>query len=197
MNGPPDRQLIAQIIIVFALCAGSWMMLVQPQIDELHRLQATIAETHRSQVPMGEGAIEQMADELAQVRDRFRRIELRNEFAGDSTRIYGLIMDLADEHGVTVQRLDPGSDQGSDDDEEAPIHITTLDMTIEGDYEQVAIFFEAVEQLDGFIRPLTLTLTPREEEGRAFVEARFACQALHFTLPDVLTAMVGGNDGDE
>jgi Tfp pilus assembly protein PilO len=196
MNGPLDRQLIAQIIITLALCAGGWMMIVQPQIDELHRLQATIAETRNSQVPMGEGAIEQMADELTKVRDRFRRIEARNEFAGDSTRIYGLIMDLAGEHGVTVQRLDPGSDQRSAD-EDAPVRVTTLDMTIEGEYEQVAMFLEAVGRLEGFIRPLTLTLTPREEEGRFFVEARFACQTLRFALPDVLTAMVGGNDADD
>lgn len=196
MNGPLDRQLIAQIIIILAICAGGWMMIVQPQIDELTRLQATIAEIRNSQVPMGEGTIEQMADELAKVRDRFQRIETRNEFAGDSTRIYGLIMDLADEHGVTVQRLDPGSDQRSAD-EDAPVNVTTLDMTIEGGYEQVAIFLESVEHLEGFIRPLTLTLTPREEEGRSFVEARFACQALRFALPDVLTAMVGGNDADE
>lgn len=196
MNGPLDRQLIAQIIIILAICAGGWMIIVQPQIDELTRLQATIAEIRNSQVPMGEGTIEQMADELTKVRDRFRRIETRNEFAGDSTRIYGLIMDLADEHGVTVQRLDPGSDQRSAD-EDAPVNVTTLDMTIEGGYEQVAIFLESVEHLDGFIRPLTLTLTPREEEGRSFVEARFACQALRFALPDVLTAMVGGNDADE
>lgn len=196
MNGPLDRQLIAQIIIILAICAGGWMMIVQPQIDELTRLQATIAEIRNSQVPMGEGTIEQMADELAKVRDRFQRIETRNEFASDSTRIYGLIMDLADEHGVTVQRLDPGSDQRSAD-EDAPVRVTTLDMTIEGGYEQVAIFLESVEHLEGFIRPLTLTLTPREEEGRSFVEARFACQALRFALPDVLTAMVGGNDADE
>jgi len=195
MNGPLDRQLIAQIVIILAVCAGGWMTLVEPNIDELHRLEATIADAASSPLPMGQESIEQMADQFARVRDRFRRIEVRNEFAGDSTRIYGLIMDLAEEHGVTVQRLDPGSDRRSRD-EEAPVRLTTLDMTIEGGYEQVAVFLEAVEELDGFIRPLTLSITPREEDGRSFVEARFACQAVRFTLPEELTAMVGGADAD-
>ena len=196
MNGPLDRQLIAQIVIIVAVCAGGWMTFVEPNIDELHRLEATIAEASSSPLPMGQETIEQMADQFAQVRDRFRRIEVKNEFAGDSTRIYGLIMDLAEEHGVTVQRLDPGSDRRSND-EEAPVRFTTLDMTIEGGYEQVAVFLEAVEALDGFIRPLTLSITPREEDGRSFVEARFACQAVRFTLPQELTAMVGGADADD
>ena len=196
MNGPLDRQLIAQIVIIVAVCAGGWMTFVEPNIDELHRLEATIAEASSSPLPMGQETIEQMADQFAQVRDRFRRIEVRNEFAGDSTRIYGLIMDLTEEHGVTVQRLDPGSDRRSND-EEAPVRFTTLDMTIEGGYEQVAVFLEAVEALDGFIRPLTLSITPREEDGRSFVEARFACQAVRFTLPQELTAMVGGADADD
>jgi len=195
MNGPLDRQLIAQIVIIVAVCAGGWMTFVEPNIDELHRLEATIAEASSNPLPMGQESIEQMADQFAQVRDRFRRIEVRNEFAGDSTRIYGLIMDLAEEHGVTVQRLDPGSDRRSND-EEASVRFTTLDMTIEGGYEQVAVFLEAVEELDGFIRPLTLSITPREEDGRSFVEARFACQAVRFTLPQELTAMVGGADAD-
>ena len=195
MNGPLDRQLIAQIVIIVAVCAGGWMTFVEPNIDELHRLEATIAEASSNPLPMGQESIEQMADQFARVRDRFRRIEVRNEFAGDSTRIYGLIMDLAEEHGVTVQRLDPGSDRRSND-EEASVRFTTLDMTIEGGYEQVAVFLEAVEELDGFIRPLTLSITPREEDGRSFVEARFACQAVRFTLPQELTAMVGGADAD-
>jgi Tfp pilus assembly protein PilO len=197
MNGLIDRQLIAQVVIIVAVCAGGWMTFVEPRIDELHRLQATIAEASSNPLPMGQESIEQMADQFAKVRDRFRRIEVRNDFAGDSTRIYGLIMDLAEEHGVTVQRLDPGSDGRSDDDEEAPVRFTTLDMTIEGGYEQVAVFLEAVEALDGFIRPVTLSVTPREEEGRSFVEARFACQAVRFTLPEELTAMVGGADADD
>ncbi|MDY7107208.1 MAG: type 4a pilus biogenesis protein PilO [Planctomycetota bacterium] len=196
MNGPLDRQLLAQLIIIVAVCAGGWMAIVQPQIDELHELQATITRARNVQTSVGEGTIEQMADELTAVRDRFRTIRARNDFADDSTRIYGLIMDLADEHGVTVQRLNPGADQRAADEEEA-VHLTTLDITVEGTYEQVARFLEAVGALDGFIRPMTLTITPRQDENRSFVEARFACQALRFALPEALTALVGEDHADE
>jgi Tfp pilus assembly protein PilO len=196
MNGPLDRQLLAQLIIIVALCAGGWMMIVQPQIDELHELRATIAQARSTQTSLGEGTIEQMADELTAVRDRFRRIEARNTFADDSTQIYGLIMDLAAEHGIAVQRLDPGSNQRTGDEEEK-VHITTLDITVDGGYEQVAMFLEAVGDLDGFIRPVTLTITPRQDEDRSFVEARFACQALRFALPEELTALVGERHADD
>jgi Tfp pilus assembly protein PilO len=196
MSGALDRQLLAQIIIIVAVCAGGWMAIVQPQIDELHELQATIAQARSVQSSVGEGTIEQMADELTAVRDRFRAIRARNMFADDSTRIYGLIMNLADEHGITVQRLNPGADQQATDGEEA-VHVTTLDITVEGTYAQVARFMEAVGELDGFIRPLTLTITPRQDEDRSFVEARFACQALRFELPEVLTALVGEGHADE
>jgi Tfp pilus assembly protein PilO len=196
MNGPLDRQLLAQLIIIVALCAGGWMMIAQPQIDEMHEWQARIAEIRDTRSSVGEGTIERMADELTAVRQRFRAIRSRNAFADDSTRIYGVIMDLANQHGIAVQRLDPGSAQRGADKEES-IRITTLDITVDGGYEQVARFLEAVGELDGFIRPVTLTITPRQEEDRMFVEARFACQALRFALPAELTALVGEGDADD
>ena len=78
-----------------------------------------------------------------------------------------------------------------------PVRVTQFDMTVEGAYEQIAGFLSALEQLGGYIRPVTITLTPREVDGRALVEARVACEALSLPLPEVLASIVESSDGRE
>jgi len=196
MNFAIDRETIAQVVIILALCLGGWMMIVEGRIDELAELGATIAEATANPLLEQEGTLDEMVGQLDGVRGRLHRIEKMNGFARDSSRMYSLIMDLAEEHGVVVQRLDPGSGPRRSEAEETAVSVTTFDMTVTGGYEQIASFLDAVASLTGFVRPVALTLTPRQDDSGERVEARFACEAVSFALPDALAVMLGGSDAD-
>ena len=189
-----DRRMVAEFFIMLAVCVGAWMMIVEPKASELRELEANIAEAERNPGAQSQGSVKHMASQLDTVRTRVRKISRQNEFGRDSSRIYGLIMSLAKEHGVTVDRLDPGSTRADQTDS---MQVASFDMRAQGRYAAMASFLDAIENVDGFVRPVRLTLTPRGSAGDELVEARFACEALSFTMPDALTAMVGGDHADE
>jgi hypothetical protein len=135
-----------------------------------------------------------MADRVQEVRDRLERINLRNRFAGDSSNMYSVIMDLAEAHGVIVRELAPGATEAEEDE---PVHVTELDLTVHGGYEAIAVFLSELQSLRGFLRPVSLTVTPEYDEEQRFAEARFTCEVVRFTLPEALVALVGADDADE
>ncbi len=195
MNFMIDRETISQVVIILALCIGGWLLIVEPKLSELQELDAMIAQTTANPMLLAEGTFERMVGQLDDVRDRVGEILTLNSFASDSSHMYGLIMDLADQSGITVQRLDPGTSSGQKSGDD-PVQVTSFDMTVEGEYENVASFLHTVDGMTGFVRPVALQLTPKQVNGRDLVEARFACEAVSFALPEVLTAMVGGSDAD-
>ena len=194
-----DRETIAQLIIILALCVGGWMMLIEPRVDELHELQVKIREATANPLLASPDSLDDMVRQLEGVRGRLQRIRNQNQFASDSSYMYSRIMDLAEANAVTVLRLNPGSkqrDKAEAQGEGASVRVTSFDMTVTGQYESIALFLESVDDLAGFVRPVSLTLTPRQGEEGEWVEARFACEAVSFTLPEALAAMVGERDGD-
>ena len=195
MNIVIDRQLAAQIMIMLAICVGGWMMIVEPKLNEINKLEATIAEATANPMLAAQQSVEDMADELQTVRDRLGWIEAQNNFAGDSSQIYGLVMDLAEKHSITVQRLDPRSDRGADD-EEKTVHVMGFNMMVRGEYIQVAEFMRALEGLSAFISPMTVRLAPAEIDGRTVVEARIDCESVSFMVPDELAAMAGVSNAE-
>ncbi|MCP3905772.1 MAG: type II secretion system protein M [Planctomycetes bacterium] len=195
MNGIFDRRTVAEFIIILAVCVGAWMLIVEPKVAELGELEASIAEADRNPVLQNQGAVKHMASQLDSVRQRVRAIAQQNEFGRDSSSIYGLIMSMAKEHGVTVDRLDPGSSRAGGNGES--VQVASFDMRVQGRYEPMAAFLDAIENIDGFVRPVRLTIAPRGTAGEELVEARFMCEALTFTMPEALTAMVGDDHADQ
>ena len=195
MNIVIDRQLVAQILIMLAICIGGWMVIVEPKLNEINKLEATITEATTNPMLTAQRSVEDMADELQSVRDRLVWIEAQNNFAGDSSQIYGLVMDLAEKHSITVQRLDPGSDRDADD-EEKTVRVMSFNMLVRGKYIQVAEFMRALEDLSAFICPMTVRLAPAEIDGRMVVEAHIDCEAVSFTMPDELAAMTGASNAE-
>ena len=69
----------------------------------------------------------------------------------------------------------------------APMAATRLDMTVEGPYENVAAFLDAVVNLDAFIRADSLQLAPTKSNGKSLVSATFDCNVMSFTIDEALT----------
>ena len=186
MNLTTSRQFIVQAVIALGLCIGVWMIIVRPKIDELIRLERTIADAPGLSGPFSSQTIEQAARRMNVIRERVAQIEDRNHFAEDTSHLYGLVMDLADSNGVQVQALQPGGSKRPTG-AAAPMSVTRLDMTVEGPYENVAAFLDAVVNLDAFVRADSLQLAPTKSNGKSLVSAAFDCDVISFTIEDALT----------
>ena len=171
------------------------MIFVQPAAEELSELENNIAQSRAGATGLNQDAIEKLADRMNDLRQRVRTVEHRSRLDADSSHLYGLIMDLAREHSVTVRRLQPGS--GREMSADGLVGRTNIEIAVDGGYQQVASFLDAVGNIDGFIRPISLTLAPKQgEAGQQSVSARYACQALSFTLSDTLSELGGAANGD-
>jgi Tfp pilus assembly protein PilO len=186
-----NRELLALAVIIAAACTGAWLMLVQPKARELAALRAQVASnhSHASEPLAATASIEQCMTRMDSIRARLTEIRSRNVLAQDSSRLYGMIMDLAQAHDVLVRELTPSEDARSGKD--APFVSTRIEMTVEGPYASLAGFVAGIETLDVYMRPTSLTLTPMEDREKSRVSARFTCQAIRFRLPPSLEAIGG------
>jgi hypothetical protein len=193
MSTSAYRDLIAQAVIVIAICAAGWLLLVKPMARELASHEAQIAQSQCTpEQPIGQPTIEQFAGRMSAIKARIKQIKAYNGLADDSSRLYSIIMDLAATHDIQVQELTPGAQQRSNDLDAASV--IRIEMVLEGSFDKVAEFVDAVDQTRAFVRPASLMFTPVQDRQKSRVAARFVCEALRFKLPDSLAAIREANE---
>ena len=133
--------------------------------------------------------IGQIAEQLRMLSDRAARISDQSRSDGDSSQLYGLVTALARDHDVVVPSLDTGATARPSAGR--PVAVTPIDLTIEGEYDSVAMFLHALDGLAGFVRPVSLILTPLERDGTPVVRGRYVCEAVSFHVPVALTSITG------
>lgn len=189
------RDLLAQTAIIMAVCIGAWMMLVKPKMDQLARAAQELREKKAAASnPMNQQAIEAAAKRMSGIRTRLADISACNELANDSSRLYGLIMNLAQANAVHVHSLQPGTILGapskpSASADECQVKVNRLNLMLEGSYEDVAMFLDSLCSLEAFIRPVNLHLNPARRNGANSVEAHFGCDVLSFTFSPALAEL--------
>ena len=183
-----DRGLLTHTVVVLGMCVGAWMMLVQPQMKGLRAAEAALAAEEKAQQDVSDHLFEKTVQKMKDVKSRIAEIERCNGLMHDSSRLYGSIMDLAAMHGVTIQNLQPGSEKLSAD---AKTSVNRIDLSAEGAFDKVASFLDAIIELDGFIRPVSLNVVPTRDEANPTVIAHFSCDAVSFKLPEALAGMGG------
>ncbi len=188
MKVPIDRELIVHFVLAVAVCLGGWMTFAKPKLAELRKLQASVAR-NRHIAPVDPKATKDIGQKTAWLAARAAVINTRSRTSGDSSQLYGVITSLARSHGVHVPSLDPGSGLRANAD--SPITARRIELTVEGEYESVASFLHALHSIAGFVRPVTLSLTPFERNDEPAVRARFICESVNFHVPEVLAAVQG------
>jgi Tfp pilus assembly protein PilO len=187
-----DREFAAQVLIALVVTIGAWMMFVQPKAQELHQLEQTIlASSQQSSEPST--SVAQLAEQAADVRARIAEIARHNNAALNSSDLYARIGRLAQQHGVVVQNVRPGT-QG-DDKEKSNVQTVRIDLSIEGPYANAAEFLDAISSMSGFVRPVTMTVSPIDREGEQLVVVRYVCELLQFKMPEAWAAFRGTSDG--
>jgi Tfp pilus assembly protein PilO len=192
MNVRIDREFVAQMLIALVAIVGAWMMFVQPKAQALRQLEQTIRANSQ---PRTEPAtsVAQLAADAADVRARIADIDSHNSAAMNSSDLYARIGNLAQQHGVIVHNVRPGAP--TDDNKEGSVKSIKIDLSIEGPYANAAEFLDAISSMSGFIRPVSMTVSPVDREGQQLIVVRHVCELLQFSMPEALTVFRGANDG--
>lgn len=180
---PIDREFLTQGTIALTLCLGGWMFLVRPQAEELRRLEAEIAQRKVQIAGTDQAAVERVAAFAPGIRRRADEIEARNLMA-DSSQIYGRVKTLAENCSVAVNNLRPGPEPQLTKDR--PFTAFRVDMTVDGEYENIAMFLDGLDRMGAYLRPISVQLTPIKGETPTLTSMQLSFEVLRFNLgPDL------------
>ena len=185
-----DREMIAQVIIILSVCVGGWWVLVNPVAQEVQALESEISQIQlEAQASASGGPVQTAADELLNVNRRFADALKRNEVAKDSSGLYSLIKDLAVDQSVTLHLLQP--DGGRAD---ADLGTTTVQvrLLLEGRYEDLARFLDALESYPAFLRVKHLKMETRIAGDSLSIASTVIVEALSFTYGSALDSLAEG-----
>ncbi len=191
-----SRAVILHSAMVAGLCAGLWLMLIKPTVEERNRLEADIREAGRNSQVVSGIEIEKLGAELQVVKRRVGEIAASNEVTRDTSYLYGIIMEQASRYRIHIKRLDPGTIK-TDKEKNKPYEVTTFDMTLEGELDNVINFIDGISRIDCYLRPMALNITPVIKDKGAYVQARLACETYNFILPETLAMMVRQSDDEQ
>ena len=189
-----DRPTVIHFLLGLALVVGGWLFFVQQRLNELRQLEAAIAEHRAHSSSLGIATNQQIAQQASLLRSQVAQVDHKNLIAGDSALLFARIMGLAKQHEVHVQNLRGAPAPTTN--HEAGIVISRLDFTVQGGYEQVAGFVEALDEFGGYLRFSSLQIGPAQIGNESVVTVRLGCDALTFILPAELALLQGAAHGD-
>ena len=183
MNLAPDREFLTQGSIALSLCLGGWMFFVRPASEELRLLESEIAQRKVHIASTDQAAVERVAGFAPALRRRAEEIEARGHLA-DSSQVYGCVKTLAEAHSVAVNNLRPGPDPQRGRDKS--FTATRVDMTVDGEYENIAMFLDGLNRMGAYLRPVSVQLTPTRGPTPTFTSMQLSFEVLRFSLPPEL-----------
>lgn len=204
MNAHPSRSIAAPLIIAAAVLAGAHLMLVDPAKRHLAQARAQSAqhEAQARQLRAVQAALPALASATDQARHDAAAINLANAPAEDPGVLFATLADLASEHNVRVDQLDPFTPRQpalatlspatapAPTDAPPPPADTQLgySMTVVASYTDLASFLGAIQNRLGFTRILSVRLAP-SPEGPQTITARIQTVHHAFALPSIPAAM--------
>jgi Tfp pilus assembly protein PilO len=193
MNPSTRRALVVEGVIIMALCLGAWMMWTQPATQSLRQVEAENEQMAHAAPTVGGPSVIGLADHASRLASRVEAIAARSAAARDTAGIYRRCTELARAHGVTVLSLSPGDSAPARAEMDQGPSQYRINLSVEGSYEAVARFIEAIDGVAGYSRIASLEVSVRDAEGAARVHAEFTCETLSFPLVPVLAAVRGGD----
>ena len=191
MSATGSRSLVAQALIIGALCAGVSLGVIDPLKARLEAATARLEEAR--QVAARAGEIASSAPEIIRrqqlTESRRSSVSAQCDLASDASRLNDTITALASSAGVAVQRTQPREQPvvapAPRPDGRKPIaasRITEFSIEAAGSYASMATFIDALEHKTGFTRIATLHLT-RAEEHKDVVKATILSSHYAFRPP--------------
>lgn len=184
-----DRELLTQALIALGACIGGWMVFVQPKSTELTQLKNTVEELRERSAELSHLSVDVIAGLAPNLKARSDAIEAKGRLAQDSSLLYGRIMSLAQQHDIQVKNLRPGAEHKGGRDK--TMIVTRLDMTAEGEFEQIAKFLEALDGIGTYIRATSVQIAPTKRRGGSNTVLQLGFETLRFGLPKAVTDVRG------
>lgn len=190
MNLSVHRDVLVQVMMAMTVCIGSWMFLVKSKAEDLREVEALIARSRAQSGSIDHTDLQKISARTPQLRRRTQEIQARGSVAKDSSALYGRITDLAEKHQVKINNLRPGVEQQIGDKDRIYI-VTRIDMTIVGEYENIARFLESVNGIGAYLRPISVQIAPTKGGEGSFTVIQLGIEVLRFNLPEPLVALGG------
>lgn len=190
MNLSVYRDLLVQVMMAMTVCIGSWMFLVKSKAEDLREVETLIARSRAQSGSIDHADLQKISARTPPLRRRMREIQARGSVAKDSSALYGRITDLAEKHQVKINNLRPGVEQQIGDKDRIYI-VTRIDMTIVGEYENIARFLESVNGIGAYLRPISVQIAPTKGGEGSFTVIQLGIEVLRFNLPEPLVALGG------
>jgi len=184
-----DREFLLKIVIILIVSLGGWLLLVHPKVKELEAIHAMLDTVSNLGTESSNASVTSLIAQMRGGREMIGEVEKLNSFSLNTSNLYGLISSIGARHDIIVQSLNPGNDNRHNT--ENGYSYTRIDMTLDGSFQNIASFIHDMKGLPGFIRPISLTITPGSDGNQAI--ANYSCEAIFFQLPDALTEIGGAS----
>ncbi len=189
MRVPADRDFIIQTFIALGFCIGGWIIFVKPQVQSMSRLEAEIAQIESQSARVSNAVFEKIAAQAPRLRRRAQDIRAKGALAKDSAALYSQIRTVATEHDVQIKNVRQGLDQ------EHVVGGTTfvvqrVDMKVEGEFERIARFLEALNSIETYLRPVSLQVSPTTGGNGSYTVMQFGFESVRFNLPVALEKLL-------
>ncbi len=187
MNLPTNRDLVIQVVIALSVCIGGWMFLVKSKAEDLREVEALISQSRNLSLSGDHTRFEEIGARAPRLHTRTREIQARGAIAKDLSSLYGRITDLAERHQVKINNLRPGVEQQMGGEGQVYI-VTRIDLTIVGEFENIAEFLGSMNDIGAYMRPISVQIAPTKGEGGSFTVIQLVLESIRFVLPEPLVA---------
>ena len=179
-DDPAQQKRLLYVVIPLVLLFGYWYFLHDGYVQEVEQMEVRLEtlESANSQARMLAPRSRQLEERLAELERHIVRLEQlvpRNE---EVSRLLNTISERADQIGVEIARFNPGNtDRGTH------YNRRTFEMTVLGQYHEIAQFLTQIGSLDRIITPINLSVIPNNiRQGEQVLEASFLIET--YVLPE-------------
>jgi len=184
-----DRDFLVQGFIALGFCIGGWVMFVKPQVQDLRRLEAEIGTIKGLSTSVNNAVFERIASQAPRVHRRAQDIRTRGAFAQDSSALYSRIRTLANDHDVQIKNIRRGPEKENVDGATKFV-VQRVDMKVEGEFERIARFLEALNSIETYLRPVSLQVSPTTGGNGSYTVMQFGFESVRFNLPVALEKLL-------
>lgn len=184
MNANTTRKLLPELIIIAAVFYGLWNLLIVPMRESLHQAQvarsSAIEHTRISADPALSAP--RLRDVMGSIDGMMTDIEQRSEVARDQTALQAQIMEIGEQSGILIDRVNPAKTRPLDTGDRAD-SVVSFELDCSGQFSDLIAFFESMEENVGLTEIENFSIRPDTSSaggGAAAVKARL--RTLHFAF---------------
>lgn len=195
MSDVPIRSLAAELVIGVALCAGAYMLVMQPLELRLAEATAKTARAQADALASRETAkrVDSLRQQLAEAKAWADRVERLSVCARDEAGMLAAVMQLAGKHGVRVDEIVPSGHHDASDVAAGKTVRAGYSLRVAATYPDLVAFLDHAPKVLGLMRIESLAIGAPSRSAGEKVQA--VVRTEHFGF-DVAAMRVAAGEGD-